>query len=276
MDSVNTCPRTLLFVPGSKPKVIAKAAGLTADAVIIDLEDAVAPDAKCDARQHVADALRALDFGGKLRAVRINALDSAHAAADAGMAATAEVDALVVPKMSSVADIDGEPLAAPRVSDMPLWVMIETPQGVLNAASIAAHPRVQALIVGTNDLALGLGCEAGGSRAPMQTALQMAVLAARAAGVHVYDGVYNDFSAPEGLRAECEEGKALGFDGKTLIHPSQIDIAAGVFRPSDAEVEEARALIAAFAASGGGAVNFRGRMIEDLHVTAAKRLLGEG
>jgi len=261
--------KTLLFVPGSKARVMEKAAGLGADAVIIDLEDAVAPDAKAEARALVSAALASHDFGASRRMLRINAGDCADYQADLAYVRDIAVDAVVIPKVENPDDI-------PYLGGLPVYAMIETPAAVLAARDIAAVDAVAGLIAGTNDLCLELGCDAGQGRAALMTALQMTVLGARASGKAVFDGVYNDFSDAEGLADECRQGKMLGFDGKTLIHPNQIAVAEAVFRASEEDQAEARAMIAAYEAAGGGAVSYKGRMIEALHITAAKRLLGEG
>lgn len=258
-------PRTALFLPASNARAIEKARGLEADMVILDLEDAVKRVDK-DAARGMAVAALAAGMGGKLTAIRINGTGSVEYGADMIAVRDSAADLVVVPKVetvAAVADIHSIVLK-------PVLAMIETPQGVLAAAQIAAHASVQGLIVGPNDLAASLRLPPVAGRAQMGAALQLIVLAARAHGVWALDGVFNRLDDPEGLRRECEDGRMLGFDGKTLIHPNQIDIARTAFEPSEAELAEARELIAA---AGGGAERYKDRMIEDMHVTQARALL---
>ena len=260
--SPDAAPRSLLFVPAGRPRMIAKAAGLAADLVVLDLEDAV-PDAdKPAAREGLADAVAA--FGGRAVAVRVNA-DLAHAEADVAAAQAAGAALLVVPKAETPAD-----LALAARSGLPVMAMIETPRGVLAAATIAQHAAVAGLIAGTNDLAAALRLPPGAGRASLGHALQAVVLAARAHDRWAIDGVCNALGDADALAAEAREGRALGFDGKSLIHPEQIDPVHRLFGPSEAEIADARALVAA---ATGGAERFAGRMVEDLHVRAAQALL---
>jgi (3S)-malyl-CoA thioesterase len=258
-------PRTALFLPASNPRAIAKAKGLGADMVILDLEDAVRDDAKGDARAAAVEAARE-GFGHRLCAIRVNGAESGEHDADVTAVAGSVCDVVVLPKVESAAE-------AARVAEMagkPLIAMIETPLGVLAAPQIAAAPGVIGLLAGPNDLRVGLGIPANGGREGLGLALQTIVLAARASGGWALDGVFNLLDDPEGLATECRHGRALGFDGKSLIHPNQIDIANTAFGPSEEEIADARALIEA---AGGGAERFRDRMVETMHVEQAKALL---
>ena len=263
--------RSVLYIPGSKPRALEKARTLPVDAIIFDLEDAVAPDEKAAARATLRDALDA-DYGPRLRLVRVNGADTEWGAADLDAFADAPCDALLLPKVDGPVDLDPVP------GDRPLWAMMETARGVLNAAAIADHPRLQGLVLGTNDLAKELGCRTPADRMPLMTALQTCLLAARAAGIACIDGVYNAFKDAEGFAAECAQGRALGMDGKTLIHPAQVDAANAAFAPTEAEVELARRQIAAFdaaVAAGQGVAVLDGRIVENLHVDSARRTLAK-
>ncbi|MEP9402917.1 CoA ester lyase [Sphingomonas sp. VNH70] len=253
-------PRSLLFVPASRPRMIAKAAGLAADLIVLDLEDAVRADEKDAARAALAESLALL--GDRAAGVRINALDTAQAAHDLAAVATRDV-LLVVPKVEDAATL--APLAGRR-----LLPMVETPRGILAAPAVAAAAGVVGLMIGTNDLAATLRLPPGNPRAALSLSLRMVVLAARAAGGWAIDGVYNALADPDGLARECAEGRALGFDGKSLIHPDQVAVANAAFGPGEAELAEARALVAA---ATGGAERFRDTMVEDLHVETARRLI---
>lgn len=262
--------RSALYIPGSKPRALEKARSLAVDAILFDLEDAVAPDEKSAARQTLADELEAGGYGDRVRIVRINGLDTPWGADDAAAVAGMSCDAVLLPKPGGAEDIDALTKLVPH---LPVWAMIESPAGVLNAQAIAAHPAVQGFVIGTNDLAKDLGSR---NRAALSTALQVALLAARAAGIVAIDGVYNAFRDDDGLRRECEEGRDLGYDGKSLIHPSQVAIANEVFAPSEAEIELATRQIAAFAeaeANGQGVAVLDGRIVENLHVATARATL---
>jgi citrate lyase subunit beta/citryl-CoA lyase len=253
--------RSLLFLPASNPRAIEKARGLAADMVVLDLEDAVKPADKDGARA-AAVAAAAGGFAG-LCAIRINSRDPWHSG-DLEAAAASRADYVIVPMTPGP-----EPVReAARATAKPVLAMIETARGVLAAAAIA--PEAAGLIAGTNDLAADLGLRPGGDRAPLMTALQTVLLAARAAGVAAFDGVYNRLDDADGFAAQCAEGRALGFDGKSLIHPSQIEPANRLFGPSDEEVEAARRLLAA---ATGGAERHEGEMIERMHVEQARRVL---
>ena len=267
--------RSVLYIPGSKPRALEKARGLATDAIIFDLEDAVAPEEKAAARECLAGELAAGGYGARARIVRINGLDTDWGAEDARAVAAMACDAVLLPKVDGPGHVDA--LAA-LVPELPVWCMMETPRGVMNALAIADHPRVAGFVLGTNDLAKELGCETGGGRAQMMTALQTCLLAARAAGIVCVDGVYNAFKDDEGLRGECAQGRALGMDGKTLIHPAQIEIANVVFAPSAEEVDLARRQIAAFdeaLAAGQAVAVVDGKIVENLHVAAARATLAK-
>ncbi|MGF6862121.1 (3S)-malyl-CoA thioesterase [Rhodobacteraceae bacterium MBR-64] len=267
--------RSVLYIPGSKPRALEKARGLACDAIIFDLEDAVSPSEKAAARDTLAGALREGGFGARARIVRINALDTEWGAGDAAALSGLEVEGVLLPKVDGPAQLDA--LAA-LVPDAALWAMMESPLGILGAGDIAAHPRLAGLVLGTNDLAKDLGCDAGGGRAALQVALQTALLAARAHGRICVDGVYNAFRDDDGLRAECAQGVALGFDGKTLIHPGQIEIANAAFAPQPDAIDLAQRQIAAFdeaAARGEGVAVVDGKIVENLHIVTAKRLLAK-
>jgi (3S)-malyl-CoA thioesterase len=272
-DSMHDRPyRSALYIPGSKDRALDKARGLFVDVILFDLEDAVTPDAKVAARDTLAAALAAGGYGTRLRIVRINGLDTPWGAADAAAVAAMACDAVLLPKVNTTADVDA--LAA-MVPDLPIWAMMETPQGILNAASIAAHPRIAGFVLGTNDLAKDLNSR---GRAALMVALQMCLLAARAAGIVALDGVYNAFKDEEGLRDECTQGRDMGFDGKTLIHPAQVAIANAVFGPTADEIDLARRQIAAFEAAqaqGQGVAVVDGRIVENLHIVTAQATLAK-
>ena len=264
--------RSVLYIPGSNTRALDKARGLPVDAIIFDLEDAVAVDEKAAARVLLAEELNKGGYGARSRLVRVNGLDSDWGKADLAAFVGADVDGVLIPKVNSAADVQA---VADNVPDLPLWAMIETCRGVLNAAEIAAHPRLAGFIMGTNDLAKELGSRGRGA---MLTALQMCLLAARAEGIICVDGVYNAFKDDDGLLAECTNGRDLGFDGKTLIHPAQVAITNQAFAPSGDEIDLARRQIAAFQeaeAAGQGVAVVDGRIVENLHIVTAKALLSK-
>jgi (3S)-malyl-CoA thioesterase len=271
--------RSVLYIPGSKERALEKARGLAADAIIFDLEDAVAPDEKANARTLLARTLSETDYGRRAKLVRINALSTEWGADDLDAIAAARPEAILLPKVDGPADIEALARrldAIPETAETRIWAMMESPRGVLNAAAIAAAPRMAGFVLGTNDLAKDLGCRVGPGRAALQVALQTCLLAARAEGLVAVDGVYNAFKDEDGLRAECLEGRDLGFDGKTLIHPAQIEIANAVFAPEADEIALARRQIAAFeeaTARGEGVAVVDGKIVENLHVATAQRLL---
>lgn len=263
--------RSVLYIPGSKERALDKARGLPADAIIFDLEDAVTHDAKADARATLRAELDKGGFGNRMRIVRINGFDTVWGRQDVEAMQGAEIDALLLPKVNSAYDLQ---TLADMIPDVPLWAMMETPEGILNAREIAAHPRLAGIVMGTNDLVKELGCRVTPDRSTVMTSLQISLIAARAAGALIVDGVYNAFKDDDGLRAECEQGRDLGFDGKTLIHPSQLDTANRVFAPSPHDVEHAQAVIEAFADpqnAGKGVLKVNGKMTELLHLDEARR-----
>lgn len=272
--------RSVLYMPGANERALEKAKGLPADALILDLEDAVAPDAKAEARARVCDLVAQGAYGAKEVAIRANGLDTEWHAADLAAIAAAGPAAVVVPKVNSVADVHAieeglEKGGAPDATK--IWAMVETPVAMLHAEEIAAaSERLTVLVMGTNDLAKELHAEHVPGRQPLLTGLGLCVLAARATGKVILDGVYNDVKNAEGFAAECLQGRQMGFDGKTLIHPSQIEPCNDTWAPSAEAVEDARALIATFEeamAEGKGVVTHNGRMVENLHVETARRVL---
>ncbi len=268
--------RSVLYIPGSKDRALDKARNLPVDAIIFDLEDAVAIDEKVNARATLKAALDQGGYGSRVRIVRINALDTDWGADDARAVADMDADAVLLPKVNSAADVDA--LAALIPGDLPIWAMMETPRGMLNAAEIAAHPRMAGFVMGTNDLAKELQTRFRADRLPMIVSLSICLLAARAEGLVIVDGVYNAFKDDEGLKVECEQGRDMGFDGKTLIHPAQVDVCNDAFAPSEAEVELAQRQIEEFEkveAAGGGVAVVDGKIVENLHVVTAKQILAK-
>jgi len=267
--------RSVLYIPGSKPRALDKARGLPCDAIIFDLEDAVTPDEKVAARDTLAEALKEGGYGNRYRVIRINGLDTPWGADDAAAAAKMDADAVLLPKVGSPADLEA---LTEIVGDIPLWAMMETPGAMLNAAAIAAHRQLEAMVMGTNDLAKDLQTRFRSDRLPLITGLGLCVLAAKAHECAVIDGVYNAFKDDEGLKVECDQGRDMGFDGKTLIHPAQLDVANAAFSPSEEEAELARRQIAAFEeieASGQGVAVVDGKIVENLHVATARETLAK-
>lgn len=266
--------RSVLYIPAANQRAMDKARTLAADAIIFDLEDAVAPAEKPGARDLLRAAL-AQDYGGRARIVRINGFDTEWGRDDATFAAGLgdRADAVLVPKVGRPEDLDA---VAAITGDTPLWAMMETALGMLNAAAIAAHPRLQGMVMGTNDLAKELGSRNRPDRLGMQAGLGLCLLAARAHGRVIVDGVFNAFKDEDGLRAECEQGRDMGFDGKTLIHPAQLDIANAAFAPTEAEIDLSRRQIAAYEAAiaeGKAVAVVDGRIVENLHVETARKTL---
>lgn len=267
--------RSVLYIPASNDRAMEKARTLATDAIIFDLEDAVVPSEKEEARDQLAKALRE-DYGPRTRIVRMNSMDSEWGADDARAFArtlSAHAHALLVPKVESPGDLDR---VAALVPDAPLWAMMETPVGMLNATAIAGHPRLEGMVVGTNDLAKELNSRYRPDRLPLLTGIGLCLLAARAHGKVVLDGVFNAFRDDEGLRAECEQGRDMGFDGKTLIHPAQVAIANRAFAPTEAEIQLAHRQIEAFDTAqqqGQGVAVVDGRIVENLHVATARKTL---
>ncbi|MEL6510804.1 MAG: CoA ester lyase [Pseudomonadota bacterium] len=267
--------RSVLYIPGSKERALEKAKTLPVDAIIFDLEDAVAVEEKVNARALLAETLSTADYGARAKIVRVNALDTEWGHADVEALKGVGADALLLPKVDSAEDVQALAELAPGVA---IWAMMETPLGILNAAQIAAHPALEGFVLGTNDLAKDLNTRFRADREPLLTSLQMCMLAARAHGVVAVDGVYNAFKDDEGLRAECEQGRDMGFDGKTLIHPAQVEITNAAFAPSEAEIDLARRQIAAFEqaeADGQGVAVVDGKIVENLHIVTAKATLAK-
>ncbi len=271
--------RSVLYMPAANARALEKAAAIPCDGLIFDLEDSVAPDAKELARTQAVGAATSGDYGRRELTIRCNGLATAWGADDLAAAADAAPAAVVIPKVGAVAELDE---IAARLDDggattTTIWAMIETPTAIFDARAIAAHPRVSVLVIGTNDLARELHAPLGvPARANLTPYLALAVLAAREAGVAVLDGVYNDIRDEAGFAAECRQGVEMGFDGKTLIHPSQVEPANAAWSPSDDDVATARRVIDAFAAAaadGRGVVTVDGRMVEALHVENAQRTL---
>ena len=276
--------RSVLYMPGSNPRAIAKARSLAADAIILDLEDSVAPVAKAAARGQVAAAAREGGFGGRELIIRINGVDSPWGREDLAAAIAAAPDAILLPKIDgpgAVMHVARELREAGAPAQIRLWAMMETPMAILHAGSIAAvaadpDSRLDVMVMGLNDLAKETRARFVPGRASMTAWLALCVAAARAHGVDILDGVYNDIADLKGFEAECTQGRDMGLDGKTLIHPSQIDIANAVFAPTSAEIGGAQAIIAAFSLpenSGKGAIQLDGRMVERLHAEMARRTL---
>ena len=266
--------RSVLYMPSSNARALDKAKGIAADAIIFDLEDAVAPDAKELARQQAVAAVRSGDYGRRQLTIRCNGLDTPWGEADLRAAGEAGPAAVVVPKVSGLAHLDQITALLPEGTA--IWAMVETPSAVFDVRAIAGHPQVTALVLGTNDLAKELRAPLQAGRAALVPHLATAVLGAREAGIAVLDGVWNDVKDLDGFAAECRQGLALGFDGKTLIHPGQVDGANATWAPTSEELEQARTVVAAFeqaAADGRGVVVVDGRMVENLHRDNALRTL---
>jgi citrate lyase beta subunit len=272
--------RSVLYMPGANTRALEKARTLPADALIFDLEDAVAPEAKEAARTNVVLAAESKAYGKREIAIRCNGLGTPWGEADIEAIAKSGADAILVPKVESATQVTHvvsllDTAGAP--TDMAVWAMMETPKGILRAEEIAgAHPRLGLFVMGTNDLVKDMRARHTPMRLPMITALGIGMLAARAHGLAILDGVYNDIQDTAGFRAVCQQGLEMGFDGKTLIHPSQVEPCNEVFAPSAAELEMAGKIVAAFKAAqaeGKGVVTVDGRMIENLHVEQAERAL---
>lgn len=268
--------RSVLYMPGSNARALEKAASLPADALILDLEDAVAPEAKELARRQVCEAVRDRRFGKREVIMRVNGLDTPWGKADLAAACSAGPHAILVPKIDDVTHVRAaEAAMAAAPADCALWLMIETPRSIFNAPQIAAAAgRLTCLVMGTNDLVKEMRARHTPGREALLTALNMAVMAARAHGLAVIDGVYNDIADSEGFAAACSQGRSMGFDGKTLIHPSQIEPCNAAFSPDPDEIAQARAILAAFALpenQGKGAISLNGRMVELLHADIARQ-----
>ena len=274
--------RSVLYMPGANQRALEKAKTIPADALILDLEDAVAPDAKPSAREQVCAAVRSGEYGSRELTIRVNALGTPWHDDDLRAVAAAGPDAVVVPKVGSAADVHAIEQAL-RAGGAPettmIWAMIETPAAMFAAQSIAAaSPRLTVLVMGTNDLAKELHAEHVPGRAPLLAGLGLALLAARAEGKVILDGVYNDVKDLPGFEAECAQGRQFGFDGKTLIHPGQVEPCNRLFSPTPEQIAESQAILAAWdaaAAEGRGVATVNGRMIENLHVETARRILAQ-
>jgi citrate lyase subunit beta/citryl-CoA lyase len=274
--------RSVLYMPGSNARAIEKARSLPVDGIIIDLEDAVAPDAKAAARDQVAQAVKAGGFGAREVFIRINGIDTPWHADDLAAAAHAMPDAILVPKVSEVAQLEriGQRLLDMKVGlKTRVWAMIETPAAIFNILALAAEAhdsetRLAGFVMGTNDLAKETRARLVPGRAPMLSWLARCVLAAHGHNIEILDGVYNDIGNAEGFAAECVQARDMGFDGKTLIHPNQAEPCNAVFSPDAAEVDQARAIIAAFDRPENrdkGVVQIDGRMVERMHAEMARR-----
>ena len=274
--------RSVLYMPGANERALEKARGIPADALLLDLEDAVAPDAKAAARDRVCAAAASGQYGEREVAIRVNGRDTEWHAGDLRAVAAAGPDAVVVPKVGSAADVLAVE-AALEAAGAPwrtrVWAMVETAQAVLDAREIArSSERLTVLVLGTNDLAKELGVTVGPGRPSLLVSLQLCVLAARATGKVVLDGVFNDTRDGAGFEAECRQGRELGFDGKTLIHPGQVEPCNRAFSPTPEELDQAARVIEAFEEAqraGRGVVTVDGRLVENLHVEAARRTLAQ-
>lgn len=281
--SANRPRRSCLYMPGANARALEKAKGLVTDSIIFDLEDAVAPEAKVDAREAVCAAVKAGGYGNRELVIRINGTDTEWGHDDLKAAVEAGPDAILAPKVIDGGDIDRLNDAMSRAGapkDMGLWVMIEMPKAIFNITDIAeavGRTRLTTFVMGTNDLAKEFrAVNDPPARTAFQTALSMSVMTARAYDLVAIDGVFNDIKDTQGLTSECEQGRILGFDGKTLIHPAQLETANRVFAPSAADVEHAHAVIAAFADPGNagkGVIKVNGKMTELLHMEEARRVV---
>jgi len=265
-------------MPSSNERALEKAKALGCDALILDLEDAVAPDAKPAARDNACAAAKSGEYGRREITIRVNGIGTEWHEADLAAASAAGPDGIVVPKVNSPKEVRQlaeamRDFGAPETTK--LWAMIETPEAIFEADKIArADERLACFVIGTNDLVKELQALHVPGRAPVLTSLSMALLAARRAGIAIVDGVYNDVKDAEGFAAECRQGREMGFDGKTLIHPGQIDACNAAFSPSESEIEEAEGIVAAWRdGAGTGVVTYNGKMIERLHVDIAERVL---
>ncbi len=279
MPTDNPRPRrSVLYMPAANERALEKAKAIPADALIFDLEDAVAPDAKDAARKNAVAAIESGEYGNRELTIRCNGLDTPWGESDIAAAGAAGPSAIVIPKVGSAADLDAVSAqldAAGASADVKIWAMIETPLAIFNAREIAGHRRVDAVVIGTNDLVKELRAQAVPGRKTILPYLSTALLACRAEGTVALDGVYNDVRDPDGFAIEAQQGFDMGFDGKTLVHPSQVEPANTIWSPSAEEIAEAQEIIAAFEAAGAGAgvITVNGKMIEALHVDMARRTL---
>jgi len=287
MDAVIRPRRSLLYMPGSNARALDKARGLPVDGIIIDLEDAVAPEAKAEARSRVVQAVQAGGFGPREVVVRINGLDTPWGHDDMAAVAQARPDAVLLPKVASPETLrvaGGMLRAAGAPESVRVWAMIETPLAVLSVREIAAcaldpSMRLACLVMGTNDLVKETRSRVAPGRWPLLPLLGLSIAGARAYGLDILDGVYNELKDEAGFRAECEQGRDLGFDGKTLVHPGQIEAANAIFAPSAEETAGAQEIIAAFERpenAGRGVIQLGGRMVERMHADMARRTVALG
>jgi len=273
--------RSVLYIPGGRDRALEKSRGLPVDAIIFDLEDAVAPDEKTSARTVLVKRLAEGGFGKRGQIVRINGLDTPWGTADIAALSAVKPEAILLPKVDSatmIKDLFTELAKYDGFKTTKIWAMMETPRGILNAAEIADVPGVGGMVMGTNDLAKDLNSRFDPTRGPMLASLGLCVLAAKAAGIVVVDGVYNAFKDDDGLQCEARQGRDMGFDGKTLIHPGQVAIVNAIFAPSLEEIELAKRQIQAFemaAEQGLGVAVVDGRIVENLHVEVAQATLAK-
>jgi citrate lyase subunit beta/citryl-CoA lyase len=270
--------RSVLYMPASNERALDKAKSIPCDALILDLEDAVSPDAKPAARSAACAAAASGDYGRREVTIRVNGAETEWHADDLAAACAAGPDGIVVPKVSSADEVHTLVSAMERhgaPDHTALWAMVETPRAMLHAEEIAAaSDRLTVLVMGTNDLAKELYVEQVPGRAPLLTGLSLALLAARATGKAILDGVYNDVRDTDGFLEECRQGREMGFDGKTLVHPGQVEGANAAFAPSEQAVDDARGILQAWEdGQGSGVVTYNGRMVESLHVDTARRTL---
>ena len=273
--------RSVLYIPGGRGRALEKSRGLPVDAIIFDLEDAVAPGEKTSARAILVKQLAEGGFGKRGQIVRINGLDTPWGTADIAAISAVRPEAILLPKVDNaimIKDLCTELAKYDGFKATQIWAMMETPRGILNAAEIADVPRVGGMVMGTNDLAKDLNSRFDPARGPMLASLGLCVLAAKAAGIVVVDGVYNAFKDDDGLQCEARQGRDMGFDGKTLIHPAQVAIVNAIFAPSVEEIELAKRQIEAFEIAdeqGSGVAVVDGRIVENLHVKVAQATLAK-
>lgn len=278
MSSCCFYPRSALFVPAANTRAIAKSGGLTMDTVIFDLEDSVSENTKPAARENLSAFFKAHDAPAFFRVIRINALSHPEGPADLELVQQLKPDAILLPKAEKPETMNRvmETLSLPEKTCPALWAMIETPKGILHAAAIAAHPAVTTLVVGPNNIVAATDITPGKDRQNLLPWLMQVVLAAKASQCCVLDGVYNDFRDVPGFAEECRQAAHMGFDGKTLIHPNQIETANAAFLPSEAAITNARAIVAAFREPQNaekGVISLNGQMVERLHLSKAQKLL---
>ena len=273
--------RSVLYIPGSRARALDKARSMPVDSIIFDLEDAVALEEKASARATLVAHLAQGGYGVRSQIIRINGLDTAWGAQDLAAISEVRPEAVLLPKVDNaqmISELGAMMDQHEGFENTQIWAMMETPRGILNAAEIADAPRMGGMVMGTNDLAKDLNTRFDPARAPLIAALSQCVLAAKAAGIVIVDGVYNAFKDDEGLQIEAGQGRDMGFDGKTLIHPAQVAIANAVFAPSDAEIDLSKRQIAAFetaTAEGLGVAVVDGKIVENLHIETARATLAK-